>query len=132
MLGVPKFPIRPLVGALYLQFLLELSNSVSTINCSFHAFKWLHHVVGLQSPIPFIPPSLLQRRELLSFLVSKHLTGRNRLKWLISSNSLIGLTFVLVCCCCFFFSQVQSYVLCSVRTFVLFRLHCYLYREKQI
>ena len=49
-LGVPDFSVRPLDGALYLQFLLESSNSVSAINCAFYAFKCVHKVAGLESP----------------------------------------------------------------------------------
>ena len=49
-LQVPSFPVSPLLFALYLQFLLEESDSVSSINTAFYAVNWAHKLAGLDSP----------------------------------------------------------------------------------
>ena len=50
VLGTSQFPVRPTDCALYLQHILESSNSVSAINCAFYAFKWVHLLAGVDSP----------------------------------------------------------------------------------
>ena len=50
VLGTFQFPARPTDCALYLQHILESSNSVSAINCAFYAFKWVHLLAGVDSP----------------------------------------------------------------------------------
>ncbi|CAH3186559.1 unnamed protein product [Porites lobata] len=47
---VAVFPVEPIHCALFLQYLLDSTKSVSTINCAFYAFKWLHDLAGVGSP----------------------------------------------------------------------------------
>lgn len=47
---VAVFPVEPISCALFLQYLLDSTNSVSSINCAFYAFKWLHDLAGVSSP----------------------------------------------------------------------------------
>ena len=47
---VAAFPGSPIHCALFLQYLLDSTKSVSTINCAFYAFKWLHDLAGVCSP----------------------------------------------------------------------------------
>ena len=68
-LGVPDFPVGPLDGALYVQFLVESPDSVSAINCVFHAFKWLHQVAGLEPPT-FHPIIIATKKGALRFIRS--------------------------------------------------------------
>jgi len=44
------FPVLPLNCALYLQHLLETTQSTSSINCAFYAIKWVHKLADLPSP----------------------------------------------------------------------------------
>ena len=44
------FPVEPIPCALFLQYLFDSTKSVSTINCAFYAFKWLHDLAGVCSP----------------------------------------------------------------------------------
>ena len=50
VLGTSPFPVEPFHCALFLQYLLESSRSVSSINSAFYAFKWLHDLAGVSSP----------------------------------------------------------------------------------
>jgi len=50
VLGTSPFPVEPFHCALFLQYLLESSRSVSSINSAFYAFKWLHDLVAMSSP----------------------------------------------------------------------------------
>ncbi|XP_015769715.1 PREDICTED: uncharacterized protein LOC107348204, partial [Acropora digitifera] len=47
---IDVFPVEPIHCALFLQYLLDSTKSVSTINCAFYAFKWLHDLAGVGSP----------------------------------------------------------------------------------
>ena len=47
---VAVFPVEPIHCALFLQYLLDSTKSVSTINCAFYAIKWLHDLAGVGSP----------------------------------------------------------------------------------
>lgn len=42
--------MEPIDCALLLQYLLDSTNSVSSINSAFYAFKWLHDLAGVSSP----------------------------------------------------------------------------------
>ena len=50
VLGTSPFPVEPSHCALFLQYLLESSRSVSSINSAFNAFKWLHDLAAVSSP----------------------------------------------------------------------------------
>ena len=50
VLGTSPFPVKPIHCALFLQYLLDSTKSVSIVNCAFYAFKWLHDLAGLGSP----------------------------------------------------------------------------------
>ena len=106
LLGVPDSPVRPLDGALYLQFLLESSNSVSAIYCAFYAFKCVHKVSGLESPtlrptiiaakkgaLRFVSQSLSHRKGTLRVAHLKQLADRA------DFDNLLKLSYV---CSCFF------------------------------
>ena len=47
VLVTSRFPVKPVHCALFLQYLLDLNKSVSTVNCAFYAFKWLHDLAAL-------------------------------------------------------------------------------------
>ena len=47
---VAAFPVEPIHCALFLQYLLDSTKSVSSINCAFYAFKWLHDLAVVCSP----------------------------------------------------------------------------------
>ena len=47
---VAVFPVEPNHCALFLQYLLDSTKSVSIFNCAFYAFKWLHDLAGVCSP----------------------------------------------------------------------------------
>ena len=47
---VAVFPVELIHCALFLQYLLDSTKSVSTINCAFYAFKWFHDLAGVGSP----------------------------------------------------------------------------------
>ena len=42
-------PVEPIHCASFLQYLLDSTKFVSTINCAFYAFKWLHNLAGVSS-----------------------------------------------------------------------------------
>ena len=42
--------MEPIYCALFLQYLLDSTKSVSTISCAFYAFKWFHDLAGVCSP----------------------------------------------------------------------------------
>ena len=44
------FPADPLPVALFLQFLIESTNSHSSVDAPFYAIKWAHESAGLKSP----------------------------------------------------------------------------------
>ena len=51
ILGIAAvFPVEPIHCALFLQYLLDSTKSVSTVNCAFCAFKWFHDLPGVGSP----------------------------------------------------------------------------------
>ena len=74
LLGVPDFSVLPLDGALYLQFLLESSNSVSAINCTSYPFKCVHQVAGLESPT--LHPTIIAAKKGALRLVSRSASHR--------------------------------------------------------
>ena len=43
------FPVEPIHYALFHQYLLDSTKSVSAINCAFYVFKWLHDLAGVGS-----------------------------------------------------------------------------------
>ena len=47
---VAVFPVKPIHCALFLQYFLDSTKSVSTINCAFYTFKWLHDLAGVGYP----------------------------------------------------------------------------------
>ena len=47
VLVTSRFPVKPVHCALFLQYVLDSSKSVSTVNCAFYAFKWLHDLAAL-------------------------------------------------------------------------------------
>jgi len=49
-LRIDYFPADPLPVALYLQFLIESTNSHSSVDAAFYAIKWAHESAGLKSP----------------------------------------------------------------------------------
>ena len=61
VLGISAFPVEPIHCALFLQYLLDSSKSVSSINCAFYAFKWLHDLAGV--PSPTIHPTVVAVKE---------------------------------------------------------------------
>ena len=61
VLGTSEFPVRPIDCALYLQHLLELSESVASINCAFYAFKWMHLLAGVD--LPTLHPTVIAVKE---------------------------------------------------------------------
>ena len=67
VLGIAAFPVEPLHCALFLQYLLDSSKSVSTINSAFYAFKWLHDLAGVCSPTSH--PTVVAVKEGASRLV---------------------------------------------------------------
>ena len=50
VLGIAAFPVESLHCALFLQYLLDSTKSVSTTYFAFFAFKWLHDLAGVCSP----------------------------------------------------------------------------------
>lgn len=121
-LGVPDFSVRPLDGALYLQFLLESSNSVSAINCAFYAFKCVHKVAGLESPtlhptiiaakkgaLRFVSQSASHRKGTLQVAHLKQLADRADFDNLLELRSLVMLVLA-------FSSFPRSSELCLMRS----------------
>ena len=68
VLGIAAFPVEPLHCALFLQYLLDSSKSVSSINSAFYALKWLHDLAGVCSPTSH--PTVVTVKEGASRLVS--------------------------------------------------------------
>ena len=50
VLRTSPFPVEPFHYVLFLQYQLDSSRSVSSINSAFYAFNWLHDVAGVSSP----------------------------------------------------------------------------------
>ena len=50
ILQARHFPVSPTDFALYIQYLVDHTNSASTINAAFYAVNWAHKLAGLDSP----------------------------------------------------------------------------------
>ena len=55
-LQVNPFPANPFHLAVYLQHLIDTTQSISSINCAFYALNWVHAIAGIPSPTehPFV------------------------------------------------------------------------------
>ncbi|XP_068684808.1 tyrosine recombinase EUBREC_2677-like [Montipora foliosa] len=122
VLGTSQFPVRPIDCALYLQHFLELSKSVASINCAFHAFKWMHLLVGVDSPTlhptviavkegavrPATQP-IVNRKEPLDAQHLKHLAAETNLEDILQLRNLV--MFILA-----FSGFLRSSELCVIRS----------------
>ena len=61
VLGIGAFPVDPIHCTLFLHYLLDSTNSVSSINCALYAFKWLHELAGVNSPTSY--PTVVAVKE---------------------------------------------------------------------
>ena len=50
ILQAHHFPVSPIDFALYIQYLVDQTNSAPTINTAFYAINWTHKLAGLDSP----------------------------------------------------------------------------------
>ena len=60
-LRTQPFPVSPFSLALYLQHLLELSNSSSSINAALYAVNWFHTIAGVEPPT--LHPAVIATKE---------------------------------------------------------------------
>ena len=49
-LNISFLPAKPVHVAIYLQHVLESTNSSSSVDTAFYAIKWAHEIVGVASP----------------------------------------------------------------------------------
>lgn len=61
MLQTHHFPVSPINLALYIQHLLELTNSSSSIITAFYAINWFHKLAGVTSPT--LHPTVIAVKE---------------------------------------------------------------------
>lgn len=60
-LQTQSFPVLPFNLALYLQHLLEITESSSSINAAFYAINWFHNIAGIKSPT--LHPAVIAIKE---------------------------------------------------------------------
>lgn len=72
--GHSVFPFGPMDCALYLRFLLQSPKTAPAFKFAFYAFKWLHQVVGMDSPT--LHPTVITAKEGALLLLSQPASHR--------------------------------------------------------
>lgn len=104
-LQIQPFPVSPFNLALYLQHLLGLTNSSSSINAAFYAVNWFHTLAGVESPT--LHPAVIAIKEGAVRLSGKEIHRKEHLE----ADHLTSLA-----------SQINFQDLLQLRNFVMFLL----------